>query len=340
MQISMLRRAPILFAIALGVTLSTGETAHAAGVEPAKASPVQREQAQSRFVKGRELYNARKYDAALIELNASLDIVASPNTRLYVGRCLRDMGRMVAAYVELGRAAVEAKELQHDDARYEKTGVAAAEERARLEPKLGFAQIHVVRHGPGTVLKVQGDEVRRGGWSEPVPIKPGTAVVVVETPGHAPVTKEIIVGAGERVALEIDADAIEPPVAAAPQPPPDAPAASSSSGHSTLRPVAFATAGVAVAGLATFLVAGAMANGTYSSLEDACGAGPCPPGHESDISAGRTQQTVANVGLAVFALAGAASVTLFVVGSRKDAPPAAVARVTAGPSFVGLEGKF
>lgn len=43
-------------------------------------------------------------------MNASLDIVASPNTRLYIGRCLRDMGRTVEAYVELGRAAVEAKE--------------------------------------------------------------------------------------------------------------------------------------------------------------------------------------------------------------------------------------
>lgn len=346
MRTSMLGRAPLFFAIAFafGAALSTGGTALAAGVEPAKATPVQREQAQSRFVKGRELYNAKKYDAALVELSASLDIVASPNTRLYVGRCLREMGRVVAAYVELGRAAVEAKELQHDDARYAKAGEAALEERARLEPKLGFAQISIARAGPDTVLKVQGDEVRRGGWSEPVPIKPGAATVVVETPGHALVTKEINISAGERVALAIDADADAVPAAAATAAP-DAQAgaaASDASGtRATLRPLAFATAGVAVAGLATFLVAGAMANGTYSTLEDDCGAGPCPPGHESDISAGRTQQTLANVGLVVFALAGAASVTLFVVTSSKSAPAtAASARVTAKPSFVGLEGRF
>jgi len=92
----------------------------------------------------------------------------------------------------------------------------------------------------------------------------------------------------------------------------------------------------------TFVVAGAMSNGTYSDLEKACGAKPCPPGHESDISAGKTQQTIANVGLAVFAVSAAATVTLFVLTSPKKTPPAtaASARVTAGPSFVGLQGAF
>jgi hypothetical protein len=85
-----------------------------------------------------------------------------------------------------------------------------------------------------------------------------------------------------------------------------------------------------------------MANGTYSDLKNACGAGPCPPGHESDISAGKTQQTFANVGLVVFAVSAAATVTLFFVTKPKAAssPTAATARVTAGPSFVGLQGAF
>ena len=111
-----------------------------------------------------------------------------------------------------------------------------------------------------------------------------------------------------------------------------------------MRPLAFAAGGIAVAGLATFIVAGAMANGTHSDLEKACGNGPCPPGHEGDISSGRTQQTLANVGLGVFAVAAAAGVTLFVLGTPKKstatlpAPPSA--RLTAGPSFVTLQGAF
>ncbi|MDB4936352.1 MAG: hypothetical protein JWP87_3324, partial [Labilithrix sp.] len=337
MRTGAFRRGSIVLASALALSLATATTAHAAGVEPAKATPVQREQAQSRFLKGRELYNAKKYDAALAELTASLDIVASPNTRLYVGRCLRDMGRTVAAYAELGRAAVEAKELLRDDARYEKAAQAANDERAQLAPKLGFVDVKVAHPSPETTLKVASDEVRRGGWEEPVPVVPGTAEVVVETPGHAPIRQQVQVAAGEHKSVEIDAAAT-----VADTTPPPVVDADTSGSPSKLRPVAYVTAGVAVVGLATFFIAGSMSNSTFSDLKEACGSGPCPKGHEDDISAGKTQQTFANVGLVVFAVAAAATVTLYVVSAPKktSSTTAASARVTAGPSFVGLQGAF
>ena len=336
------RRSSILIATVFALSIAGGGgggVAHAAGVEPAKATPVQREQAQSRFLKGRDLYNAKKYEAALAELNASLDIVASPNTRLYVGRCLRELGRTVAAYAELGRAAIEAKELLRDDARYEKAAQAANDERAALAPKLGFVEVRITHATPETTLKVASDDLRRGGWEEPVPVVPGTATIVVETPGRAAIQQQIDVAAGEHKSLVIDAaPGGSADVAATTAPPADAP----SDTAAELRPVMYVTAGLAVVGLATFVIAGAMANGTYSDLQKSCGAGPCPPGHDSDISAGKTQQTFANVGLVVFVVSAAATATLFFVTSPKKAssPAAASARVTAGPSFVGLQGVF
>ncbi len=334
-----LRRSSLLIATALALSIAGGGVAHAAGVEPAKATPVQREQAQSRFLKGRDLYNAKKFEAALVELNASLDIVASPNTRLYVGRCLRELGRTVAAYAELGRAAIEAKELLRDDTRYEKAAQAANDERAALAPKLGFVEVRITHATPETTLKVASDDVRRGGWEEPVPVIPGNATIVVETPGHAPIRQQIDVAAGEHKSLVIDAAPESSANASAATSPP---AEEPSDTATKLRPVMYVTAGLAVVGLATFFIAGAMANGTYSDLEKACGAGPCPPGHDGDISAGKTQQTFANVGLVVFAVSAAATATLFFVTSPKKAssPAAASARVTVGPSFVGLQGAF
>jgi hypothetical protein len=340
MRTGALRRGSRMIATALALAIGSAGAAHAAGVEPAKATPVQREQAQSRFIKGRELFNAKKYDLALVELSASLDIVASPNTRLYVGRCLREMGRTVAAYAELGRTAVEAKELLRDDTRYEKAAQAANDERAALAPKLGFLDVRVTHATPETTLKVANDDVRRGGWEEPVPVLPGTATILVETPGHAPVQQQVEVAAGEHKSMVIDAvpDASGEGLATSAGTPP----AATSDSSATLRPVMYVTAGLAVVGLATFAIAGVMANGTYSDLKSACGSSPCPPGHESDISAGKTQQTFANVGLVVFALSAAATATLFFVTSPKksSSPAAASARVTAGPSFVGLQGAF
>lgn len=332
-----------MIALAATLSLASASRAEAAGVEPAKATPVQREQAQSRFVKGRELYNQKKYEAALAEMSASLDIVASPNTRLYVGRCLRELGRTVAAYVELGRTSIEAKELTRDDTRYEKAAQAANEERAALASKLGFVEVTVAHAAPTTTLKIGGEEVRRGGWTEPFPVMPGTAEVVVESPGHGPIRQEVQIAAGERKTVAIDAEAEAVPASAVATSEP----ADGTSSKSLLRPLAYATGGLAVVGLATFVIAGAMSNSTYSKLEDDCGSGPCPPGHEDDISSGKTEQTFANVGLAVFVLSGAASVTLFVLSSKEKAPAAAAsaapplsARVVASPRFVGLQGTF
>ncbi len=50
--------------------LAFAPSANAAGVTPSAATPVQREQAQSRFLRGKELYNAGKFDAALAEFTA------------------------------------------------------------------------------------------------------------------------------------------------------------------------------------------------------------------------------------------------------------------------------
>jgi hypothetical protein len=90
-------------------------------------------------------------------------------------------------------------------------------------------------------------------------------------------------------------------------------------------------------GLGIFTVFGLQSNGTYSDLQRACGSSPCPPGHESQISRGRSEQTTANVGLVVFGVGAAAAVTLWVLSSPKSSTKAAVA---AGPSFVGLRGGF
>ncbi len=328
-----LRRSFVL-ATALALTFGSATVAHAAGVEPGKATHAQRDQAQAHFLKGRDLYNAKSYDAALVELTASLEVVASPNTRLYIARCLREMGRPAAAYAELGRTITEAKENAGADNRYDKAAQAAEEERSQLSTKLGFVELRVTHWTPDTTVKVANEEVKHPAWDAPIAVTPGPTEVVIETPGQPTIKKQIDVAAGQHQVVAVDASGEDPAMVATPAEaePPTKP---------TLRPYFYATAGLAVVGLTTFIVAGSLANGTYSKLKDACGSTSCPPGHADDISSGKTQQTFANVGLAVFVIAGAASVTLFFVGSPKKASPAAAtARVTAGPSWVGLQGAF
>ncbi len=309
--------------------------AGAVGVPPGSATPVQREQAQSKFSKGKELFAQKKFAAALVEFQGSLEIVASPNARLYVARCHREMGNLVHAYVEFGRTEVEAKELAPQDSRYVKTGDSALAERKEIEPKLGFVTVTVQNPAENTTLKIGGEEWRRAGWNEPAPLMPGTNEIVVETPGKEPVKKTVTVAAGEKTTATIDAGGPASPVVT-PPPGGDKPTPSEPGDYRTY---AYIAGGVGVAGLATFGIFGALAASRWSTIKDECGNSPCPPAKREYVEGGQTQQRIANVGLVIGIIGVATGVTLFVLSKPKK-PSEPTTSAVVGPSFIGLSGTF
>jgi len=318
--------------------------AHAAGVDPRDATPVQREQAQARFQKGKTKYDGADYTHALEEFQGSLDIVQSPNTRLYVARCYREMGRLVDAYVEFGRTAIEAKEHSTVDNRYDKARDAATAEREALATHLGFITVSVQNAGEDTKLVVGGAEVKRAAWSEPAPVMPGNVEIQVSTPNRETVTKTVPVKVGDKMEVSVDAG----PPGAAPPPPPPPPSSTSSSSTSlaVLRPVSYVVAGVGVVGFVMLAVAGPMSQSTYSSLQKQCGAGPCPTSLKGTVDRGRTEQSVANAGLAMGIIGLAAAGALFGLSFVGSSPSSAAgstapaARLVFGPGSVGVEGRF
>ncbi|HEY8042493.1 MAG TPA: hypothetical protein VIF15_21975 [Polyangiaceae bacterium] len=328
----------LLAATVAAVVLASAPAARADGVLPAVATPVQREQAQSRFLRAKDLMAKKQYDQALVEFRASHDIVGSPNTRLEISRCLRAMGRLVAAYAELGRTAIEAKELVAQDNRYQRAYDAATAERADIEPQLGFVSLTIQNPSEGTTVTVGGEELRRAAWSEPAPALAGSAEVVVQTPGHLPVKRSVALAAGQRTSLTIDAQSgpLEGAAAPPPEPAPEPPAPSS---PIPLRTWAYVAGGIGAAGLVTFAVAAIMAKSTYDDLGSACNGGPCPASKADEISSGKTQQTIANVGLVVGILGVGTGATLFVLSRPKSADAPATA-VVVSPGWVGLRGSW
>jgi hypothetical protein len=318
------------------IALATASPALADGVLPAEASPVQREQAQSRFVRGKELLNKQSYDEALAEFRASHDIVASPNTRLEIARCLLAKGKLVAAYAEFGRTSIEAKELIAEDKRYQLALDSATAERAELQPKLGFVALTIQNPADATRVTVGGEEIRRAAWAEPAPAMAGTTAVVVITPGHAEVTRTVTLTAGASTALTIDAQSGAAEGAASVAPAEPAPVESHPH-RVPLRTWAYVSGGVGVAGIAAFALFGALAHSTYDDLQTACGSVPCPPSKADEISSGRTKQTIANVGLAVGIVGIAAGTTLFVL-SLKNGASSPSAALMVSPSWIGIGG--
>lgn len=324
--------AGVHFALAPAITF-------AMGVSPGSATPVQREQAQSKFTKGKELFAQKKFKEALVEFQGSLEIVASPNARLYVARCYREMGSYVNAYVEFGRTEIEAKELAPQDSRYVKTGDSAATERKDLEPKLGFVTVTVANAAENTTLKIGGEEYKRAGWNEPAPVMPGTSDVIVETPGREPVKKTVTVAAGEKTALTMDAGAAPASTGGGSSSSPKTEAPSTPSEGRDYRTYAYIAGGVGAAGLLTFGIFGAMASSKWSTIKDECGERPCPESKRDLVEGGKSQQTIANIGLAIGIIGVATGVTLFVISNPKK-PSEGTTTAVVGPSFVGITGSF
>jgi hypothetical protein len=103
-----------------------------------------------------------------------------------------------------------------------------------------------------------------------------------------------------------------------------------------MRPAGYAAAGVGVAGLVTFTVFGLMARSTYDDLNGACHGGPCASGKADQISTGKTQQTAANVGLAL-GIAGAVAGATFLVVSWSRGSHASSALIVS-PLGIGFRG--
>lgn len=326
----------VVAALLAGALLSSSVPASAVGANPGSASPIQREQAQAKFQKGRDLYTQKKYADAVVELRASMDIVQSPNARLYLARALREQGKLLEAYVEFGRTAVEAEELSSQDSRYAKTAASAKLERKEIAPKLGFVTVTVDHPAEGTTLVVGGEEVKRAGWTEPVPVAPGTTEIELRTPGKKPLKKTVTLSAGEKSSLSIDAAEATADEGAAPvDAKPATTDAPSSGGASGLRIGGFVAAGVGVVGFALFAGFGLSARSTYRDLSSAC-TPSCPPSRAEDVDSGRRAQTIANVGLVVGIVGVAASVTLFVLSSKKQA----TTQVGLSPHGIVLQGVF
>lgn len=299
---------------------------------PAEAgpSPADVAEAKARFGKGSDLFKADKFAEALEEFRASYNRVNSPNSHLYVARCLSKLGKIAEAYLEYDKVVAEA---QTSGEKYAQTGETAKVERDELNTKLAFVTPNVTSPEPGAKLTIGGVEVPQDRWGKPFPATPGNVEVRLEAPSKPAATQSVTAAAGETKDVSIAFTAADTGGG-------DTGGGSTSGGMSGMRIGSFVAAGVGVAGFALFAIEGSMSKSTYDDLQKTCG-GPCPADRADDIDKGKTQQTLANVGLVVGAVGIAAGATLFVLslrgGKKSDAPQTSL---VVGPSALGVRGTF
>ena len=169
----------------------------------------------------------------------------------------------------------------------------------------------------------------------------------MNTPGRSEYRRDIVVEAGSTQTLTIDSKpprSMDSAVGSEPEPPKPAPKPTQSAvrvgPESSMRTWAYVAGGVGAVGLVTFGVFGLMHNSSYSTLEDDCPNGRCPPGRNDDIEAGRRYQLIANVGLGVGIVGIGAGATLFVLSAKKPTGEQARTAVRFTPGAVSVEGRF
>jgi hypothetical protein len=314
----------------------------AQGTSVDNANGEQRRAAQKTFEAGDDLYEHGRYNEALTAFRASQTLVASPNSRLMIARCLREAGRRAEAFVEFDATERDA---QASGGRYAETAASAAAERDALKTSIAFVIVEADAVPGIEGFRIGDHRYPADQLGKPIPVEVGAvtvtplvsgedgrSVTLTAEPGKTHPFQESPAGAGKPTT-------VVPKQETKPQAQTQTTASvSEDPGAGGLRTAAWISAGVGVVGVAGFAIFGSMANSNYEALEEACPSGQCAPDRQDEIDTGERNQLFANVGLVVGAVGIGAGVTLFVLSSGSDEP--AHGRVTLSPGGVSYRGSF
>ena len=297
--------------------------------------------ATKKFLEAQKKYEQKDYAASLELSQMALEVSESPNARLYVARSLRELGRFAEAYDEMSITLRDATERAQEESKYVPTRDAAAAELALLQRKIGRVIVAVADPPEGTDVTLDGKPIETERLGQPLAVMPGTISVRATAPDSAPIERKLTLAAGETRTLALAFDGSVPATESEPEPKPVATAeVDTETSGGSLRTIGFVVAGVGVAGMAVFGIAGSMAKSEFDTLESECGSARCTdPKYADNVDSGKRMQTIANVGLVVGALGLVAGGTMIVLGGPKSRETASV-MFTPGGVGVGYQKRF
>jgi hypothetical protein len=334
-----------LAALGAALWISTAAAPAAAQREPPESAA-----AKAQFKNAQRLFTKGDHAAALLEFKKISDETASPNARLYVARCLRELGRLPEAYDELNATVTLATTRAESDKKYVATRDSAVAERTALEAKIVRVVIAVPKKLSGLEIEVDGKRFADERIGTTMVIAPGTIRVTARAPGYVAFDETLAVdaGANETVTVTLAAAAKKqpPPSKAEPDPfkddhPAKPPKTVEEGGG--VRTLGVIVLGVGVAGGVTFAVAGLMANSRYDEIHAECATETCnQKSHGERINGGKTLDLAANVGLVAGGVGILAGTLMILFGGPTEKPAATGLGIEASPKAAALRyhGRF
>lgn len=293
---------------------SSGETEDTLGPPTAEQKKL--------FSDARGAYKNGKFAEALPKFQQITAETKSPNARLYVARCLKELKRTAEAYDTL-RSIVE--QSGHDP-KYEKTRSAAAADLQELEPLVAHLTITLTPEQKGSAVNINGTPVLEDRFSS-VTVEPGTLDIELFRTGSTPEHQTIEVQAGDHKSV-----AFAPKT----EPPPLPPISEKPKGLGTVRIAGIAIGSVGVVSLLAGIGTGIASGTKFDEVQSACGGKRCTdPKFADDIDAGKSLESAADATFVIGGVFVAASIPMIILGGPKIS-----LHPTTGGAFVSLSNDF
>ncbi len=270
---------------------------------PAWAEP--RKSAEVRFAEGQDLFDTKRYERALPIFEGLLDETSSPNARLYVARCLRELGRLPEAYDHMKATVKDATARAATDPKYVETRDAAAAELALLEARVARVIVALVEGATAPAIKINGAPVAESELGEPRTVLPGKVFVEIERAGQASERRELQIPAGESRTIALGASAAST-VVPAPEP---------TAEGGALRWIGVGVGVLGVGSFATFIGTAVRSDEIYADVEAACGGVRCADdSFGTQIDEGKTLETVATATAIIGGVLVAGAIPMIIFG--------------------------
>ena len=290
--------------------------------------------AEALFIDGRKLMEKEQFNEACPKLEESYRLDPAAGTQINMAVCHEKQGKIATAWGEFKQAAAAAR----------KDGNKAREDLARehiaaVEPKLPKLAVEVpaaVAKIPGLKVTRNGTQLGAGSWGTELPVDPGPQVIEVTAPDYKPwktTTDVKIEGHGKVVVAMLEAapKPITPPVSSAA---PTAPLASAAPTAppppaefwTTKRTTGAILGGVGIIGIGVGSVFGVTALSKRSDSDKQCPANQCTVDGVKLNDDAKKAARVADFGIGIGLVAGAAGTFLFVTGG--DSKPSSSGAAT------------
>jgi hypothetical protein len=279
--------------------------------------------AREQFGQALALQTAGDWAGALALLKEVAAVKSTPQVRFNMALCEEKLGRLVAALGDYELAAA--------DARAEKAEQVAEEVETRLEALHARIPKLTVKRGAGAdtaIVAVDGVSLGDQVLGSPMPADPGPHTVEATAPGFKPFRQSIRLAEQQSQTVELVLEA-EPP------PPPRAVGGGTLQSGGRSRLPGYIIGGVGLASVGASGVFFALRAGKISDLDKVCPDHQCPASAQSDISAGKTYTTIANVTLAVGVAAVAGGLVLVLTSGPSTEPSVALAPAPGGAQLFG-----